>query len=92
MFTDNFCTSPSLAKILLTHESYLCGTIKNNRKNYCKAIKDVALQKGQAPFFKGKFKTCEVDPDKEDNDDDIPTQKLLACKFRARQSKKKSQT
>lgn len=91
LYTDNFYTSPSLAKFLLNNETYLCGTIKNNRKSYCKAIKGVALQKGQATFFEGKFKTAEVDPNDEnpvvDVNADVPPQKLLACKFRALQDK-----
>jgi len=60
---------------------YLCGTIRNNRKNYSKAIKNVALQKSQATFFEGEFKDNKENPNAE-----IPTQKL-AYKFRARQDK-----
>ena len=31
LFTDNFYTSPSLAKHLKDHNTFLCGTIKTNR-------------------------------------------------------------
>jgi len=82
LYTDNFYTSPNLAKFLLNNETYLCGTIRNNRKNYSKAIKNVALQKSEATFSEGELKD-----DKENLDAEIPTQKLLACKFRARQDK-----
>jgi hypothetical protein len=88
LYTDNFYTAPSTAKFLLVHETYLCGTVKNNRKNYCKTIKHFALEKGQATFFEGEFKTPKVDPDGNPAvNDDVPTQKLLACKFRAIQDK-----
>ena len=76
-YTNNFYTALSLAKFLLNHETYLCGTIKNNRKNYCKTLRNVALEKGQATFFEGEFKAPVED------DADVPTQKLLARKFRA---------
>lgn len=95
LYTDNFYTAPSIAKFLLNNETYLCGTIKNNRKNYCKAIKNVALEKGQVTFFEGEFKTPEAYPDEEnpavEDNANVPTQKPLACKFRATQDKANKQ-
>ena len=41
LFTDNFYTSPSLAKYLKDHNTFLCGTIKTNRKFYCLELVDV---------------------------------------------------
>ena len=32
LLTDNFYTSPSLAKFLLTQKTYLCGTIKKTER------------------------------------------------------------
>ncbi|XP_071100529.1 piggyBac transposable element-derived protein 4-like [Haliotis cracherodii] len=34
IFTDNFYTSPTLADYLLLKETYLCGTVRTNRKGY----------------------------------------------------------
>lgn len=82
LYTDNFYTSPNLAKCLLNNETYLCGTIRNNRKNYSKEIRNVPLQKIEATFFVGECKD-----DEENVDAKIPTQKILAFKFRARQDK-----
>ena len=48
-YTDNFYTSPTLAKNLLERKTYLCGTIKKSRKNYCSEIQHVALQKVPHP-------------------------------------------
>ena len=90
LYTDNFYTSP--CKFLLNNVTFLCGTIKNNRKSYCKVIKQVVLQKGQASFFKGEFKPVEIDPNDEiPVVDDVPTQNLLAYKFRALQKNAKKQ-
>ena len=84
LYTDNFYTSPNLAKFLLRNQTYLCGIIRNNPKSYCSTIKNVALQKSEATFYEGKFK------DEENADAEIPAQRLLACKFRARQDKAKN--
>ena len=37
-YTDNFYTSPLLAKHFLSKDTHLCGTIKKNRKNVCTDI------------------------------------------------------
>ena len=50
LFTDNFYTSPSLAKYLKDHNTFLCGTIKTNRKFYCLELVDVQLEKGMAAY------------------------------------------
>lgn len=51
LYTDNFYTSPSLAKYLLEHNTHLCGTIRTNRKHFCKELIDVQLEKGHAEFY-----------------------------------------
>ena len=51
LFTDNFYTSPSLAKYLKDHNTFLCGTIKRNRKFYCSELVHVQLEKGTAVFY-----------------------------------------
>ena len=38
IYTDNFYTSPQLADYLYSRDTYLCGTIRNNRKGYPKAL------------------------------------------------------
>ena len=39
IFADNYFTSPNLAKKLLESKTYLCGTLRSNRKNVPKAPK-----------------------------------------------------
>ena len=51
LFTGNFYTSPSLAKYLKDHNTFLCGTIKTNRKFYCSELVDAQLEKGTAAFY-----------------------------------------
>lgn len=38
IYTDNFYTSPTLADFLYSRDTYLCGTIRTNRKGYPKAL------------------------------------------------------
>lgn len=46
IYTDNFYTSPQLADYLYSRDTYLCGTIRTNRKGYPKAlIKSAAEQR-----------------------------------------------
>ena len=52
LYTDNFYTSPLLANHFLANKTHLCGTIKNNRKNFCKEIVTENLEKGTAAFYK----------------------------------------
>ncbi|MEO0686422.1 MAG: hypothetical protein AAFY76_15625 [Cyanobacteria bacterium J06649_11] len=52
LFTDNFYTSPLLAKHFLNHSTHLCGTIKFTRKNFSKDISKEVLEKGKAVFYK----------------------------------------
>ena len=52
LFTDNFYTSPSLAEYFLQNGTHLCGTIRSNRKHFCKDIVDVPLEKGKSAFYR----------------------------------------
>ena len=52
LYTDNYYTSPALAVHLLKNKTHLCGTIRNNRKNFAKELIDAQLQKGEAAFYK----------------------------------------
>ncbi len=54
LFTDNYYTSPSLAKFLIGHGTHLVGTIRTNRKNFAYDLIDTNLEKGQASFAKLK--------------------------------------
>ena len=54
LYTDNFCTSPLLAKHFLSKDTHLCGTIKKNRKNFCTDIVTEQLDKGTIVFYKCK--------------------------------------
>ena len=38
IYTDNFYTSPQLADYLYTQDTYLCGTVRTNRKGYPKQL------------------------------------------------------
>ena len=51
LFTDNFYTSPSLAKFFLDNKTHLAGTIRLNRYNFPKDILNEALEKGVAVFY-----------------------------------------
>ena len=51
LFTDNFYTSPTLAKFLTDNDTHLCGTVRPNRYNFPKEINNVALEKGEACFY-----------------------------------------
>ena len=52
LYTDNFYTSPTLAAHLLENQTYLCGTVRLNRRHIPKELVDVQLQKSEAAFFK----------------------------------------
>ena len=52
LFTDNYYTSPSLATHLLENSTHLPGTVRSNRKFYCKEIVNVQLEKGAGSFFR----------------------------------------
>ena len=47
MYTDNWYTSLTLANYLLNAQTYLCGTIKSNRRFYLKDLVNTELDKGQ---------------------------------------------
>ena len=52
IFLDNFYTSPNLAKWLLENETFICGTVKSNRKQFPKELANKAIEKGQSIFYK----------------------------------------
>lgn len=54
LFTDNYYTSPNLAKFLLENGTYLVGTIRSTRKNFPKDLIDVPLEKGTAAFSRSQ--------------------------------------
>ena len=47
LFPDNFYTSNSLAEYLLQHKTYLCGTVKVNRKSLPKTVLKAKLKRGK---------------------------------------------
>ena len=52
LFTDNYYTSPTLAKLFLENGTYLCGTVRSNRKHFCKDLVGVQLERGNAAFYR----------------------------------------
>ena len=51
LFTDNYYTSPTLAKHFTDNITHLCGAIRTNRYNYSKDIINETLEKGDAVFY-----------------------------------------
>ena len=47
LFIDNFYTSVPLAKTLLEKKTYVCGTVRRNRKNLPEAVVSSKLKKGE---------------------------------------------
>lgn len=47
LIADNFYTSVSLAEALLKKKTYLCGTVRTNRKRLPKTVISTKLKKGQ---------------------------------------------
>ena len=58
LFTDNYYTSPSLATHLLENSTHLPGTVRSNRKFYCKEIVNVQLEKVTGSFFRASHDEC----------------------------------
>ena len=54
LYTDNFYTSPILAKHFSSKDTHLCGKIKKNRKSVCTDIVTEQLDKRTAVFYKCK--------------------------------------
>jgi hypothetical protein len=48
IYTDNYFNSPAVARKLLDEKTYLCGTVKSNRKNLPQIPK---LKKGDVSAF-----------------------------------------
>lgn len=57
LFTDNWYTSPTLAKFFLGNSTHLVGTVRSNRINFPTELNDINLEKGKAAFM-----MQEVDP------------------------------
>ena len=51
LFTDNYYTSPTLAKHFTDNSTHLYETIRTNRYNYSTDIINEALEKGDALFY-----------------------------------------
>ena len=51
VFLDNYYTSPNLGKWLLSNDTYMCGTVKPNRKQFPKDLANDAIDKGQSIFY-----------------------------------------
>ena len=47
LITDNFYSSPMLAKCFIENKTHLCRTVQTNRYNYLKDIVNQALQKSE---------------------------------------------
>ena len=47
LFADNFYTSNFLTEYLLQHKTYLCGTVRVNRKNFLKTVLKVKPKRGK---------------------------------------------
>ena len=50
LYTDNFYTSPALAKYMIDNKTHLCVSIKSTRRNYAKELMNVKLEKGNVAF------------------------------------------
>ena len=50
-FVDNYYTSFALAEYLLQNDTYVTGTIRENRKQFPSELKRIALNKGASAYF-----------------------------------------
>ena len=75
LFTENYYTSPTIAKYLISNKTHLCRTVRSNRYKYPKEIVDGVLEKGDGVFYLIQ-------------DDDSP---MAACKYRATKGKSSGQ-
>ena len=44
LYTDNYYTSPTLAKYFLSNNTHICGTIRSNRYDFPKDIINKVLE------------------------------------------------
>ena len=51
LFIDNFYTTFNLAQYLLANNTYVTGTIRENRRHFPLDLKRIALDKGSSAFF-----------------------------------------
>ena len=56
LYTDNFYTSMALAKYLLEKNTYICGTLRANRRNLPKMAMNAQLKKGKLSSKQNKSK------------------------------------
>ena len=56
LYTDNWYNSPTQASFLLSKQTYLCGTVKSNRKHFPKNIVNQELEKGKKVMIACKFR------------------------------------
>ena len=54
LYTDNFYTSVPLAQQLLNRQTYLCGTLRKNRKHLPEAVVSAKLKKGDVVARRSK--------------------------------------
>ena len=50
VYTDNWYTSPELAQELYARDTYLCGTVRKNRKGLPRGVTLAKLKKGESVF------------------------------------------
>jgi hypothetical protein len=51
LYTDNYYTTPRLAKYLLDRDTHLVGTVRSNRKNFPNELAMTNIQRGSAMFY-----------------------------------------
>ncbi|EFA09333.1 PiggyBac transposable element-derived protein 4-like Protein [Tribolium castaneum] len=54
LFTDNFCNSVALAKALTTRKTYICGTLRSNRKGNSKDLVKKKQKKGEVAWCRNE--------------------------------------
>ncbi|XP_060572694.1 piggyBac transposable element-derived protein 4-like [Ruditapes philippinarum] len=50
VYLDNYYNSPELASELDAHDTYMCGTVRSNRKNMPKVFPQIKLRPGESVF------------------------------------------
>ena len=52
VYLDNYYTLPNLAKLLLENDTYMCGTVKPNTRQFPIGLANDAIEKNQSIFYK----------------------------------------